>query len=112
MVFAVFKVFISASVIAFASWLSARRPDLAGFFIALPLLSILVLPISMLEHQNVEATTTFAKSIFIGVPVSLLFFVPFLFADKLGTNFWALYIGGLVLLGGGFFVHQKIMSVI
>jgi hypothetical protein len=40
----------------------------------------------------------FAKGILQGVPMSLTFFVPFLFAEKLGWSFPALYAAGLGLL--------------
>src|SRR5690606_4868662 len=40
------KVLISACLIAFASWLSNKKPELAGFIIALPLTSLLALGFS------------------------------------------------------------------
>ena len=71
------KVILAALVIAFASWLSGKKPELSGFIIALPLASILALVFSYLEHKNTESSVIFAKSILVGVPVSYLFFYPF-----------------------------------
>lgn len=105
-----FKMLVSASVIAFTSWLSGKRPELAGFIVALPLVTLMVLPFSFMEYQDAEKTVKFAQSIFIAVPLSLLFFVPFLFASKLMWNFWALYGAGLFLLTAGYFAHKFIMS--
>ena len=37
------KVLLAAVVIAFASWLSGKKPELSGFIIALPLASLIAL---------------------------------------------------------------------
>lgn len=110
--FMVFKIGLSACVIAFASWLSGKRPDLAGFIIALPLVTLLALPFSYAEYQNAETSINFAKSIMVAVPLSLAFFIPFLFADKIMAampsefGFWGIYGLGLVCLIGAYFAHQ------
>ena len=106
------KVILAALVIAFASWLSGKKPELSGFIIALPLASILALAFSYLEHKNTESSVIFAKSILVGVPVSYLFFLPFFFAKSLNMNFWLIYILGILLLIIGYFVHKFIVSII
>jgi hypothetical protein len=106
------KVILAALVIAFASWLSGKKPELSGFIIALPLASILALVFSYLEHKNTESSVIFAKSILVGVPVSYLFFLPFFFAKSLNMNFWLIYILGILLLIIGYFVHKFIVSII
>ena len=106
-----FKLIVSSSVIAFASWLSGKRPELAGFIIALPLMTLLVLPFSMAEYRDPAASVRFAQSIFAAVPLSMLFFVPFLLAAKLQWGFWPLYGSGIALLVAGFFAHKFLMSL-
>lgn len=106
------KIALSSVVIAFSAWLSGKKPELAGFIIALPLATLLVLPFSYLEYQDPGASVRFAKSILAAVPLSLLFFIPFLFAEKLGWSFWGLYAGGLLLLTCGFFIHRLIMGIL
>ena len=106
------KIFIAATVISFASWLSDKKPELAGFIIALPIASLLALAFSYLENKNDSSSIVFAKSILIGVPASWLFFIPFFFADKLGENFWLCYGLGVCLLVAGFFLHRFIISII
>ena len=106
------KVILAALVIAFASWLSGKKPELSGFIIALPIASILALVFSYLEHKNTESSVIFAKSILVGVPVSYLFFLPFFFAKSLNMNFWLIYILGILLLIIGYFVHKFIVSII
>ena len=111
MFFSVLKIAISACVIAFASWLSNKKPDLAGFIIALPLGTMLVLMFSYAEYHDPVASVRFAKSILVAVPMSLLFFVPFLLADKLHFSFWALYASGFALLVAGYFAHGLILKL-
>ncbi len=106
------KIFISSVVIAFCSWLAAKKPELAGFIIALPIATLLALPFSQLECQTQANSVKFAKSIFIGIPVSLLFFVPFLIAEKINLGFWSSYMLGLLLLVVGFMVHKVVVNVV
>ena len=106
------KTLISACVIAFSAWLSGKKPELAGFIIALPLATLLVLPFSYLEYQDPASSVRFAKSILAAVPLSLLFFVPFLLAERLGWGFWPLYSAGLALLVCGYFIHRMVMGIL
>lgn len=99
---------ISASVIALAAWLSRTYPLIAGFIVALPITTMLVLPLSYVQHDNLETTTLFARSIFVAIPVSLTFFVPFLLSTRFGLSFWQAYGLGCVLLVLGFFVHRVV----
>ena len=106
------KVLLAAFVIAFASWLSGKKPELSGFIIALPIASIIAIAFSYLEHKNTENTVIFAKSILVGVPVSYLFFLPFFFAKNFNMNFWLVYGLGIILLLIGYFIHKYITSLI
>ena len=104
------KIAISACVIAFSAWLSDKRPELAGFLIALPIGTMLVLAFSFAEYNDPVASVRFAKSILAAIPMSLLFFVPFLLADKIPVGFWGLYAIGVGLLAVGYFTHTFIMK--
>ena len=106
------KVLLAALVIAFASWLSGKKPELSGFIIALPIASIIAIAFSYLEHKNTENTVIFAKSILVGIPVSYLFFLPFFFAKNFNMYFWLIYGLGIILLLIGYFVHKYITSLI
>ena len=106
------KVLLAALVIAFASWLSGKKPELSGFIIALPIASIIAIAFSYMEHKNTENTVLFAKSILIGVPVSYLFFVPFFFAKNFNMNFWMIYGLGIILLIVGYFVHKYLTNIL
>jgi hypothetical protein len=108
----VLNVLVSAMVISFASWLSGKFPTLAGFFVALPLATMLVLPLSYQEHRDASATILMAKSIFIAIPVSLLFFVPFLLTERLSLGFWQAYALGCGALPVGFFIHRTVTKLL
>jgi len=112
MLFTAFKLLTSAGIIAFASWLSGKKPEMAGFIIGLPVLTLLVLPFSHMEYGDPENSVRFAKSIFAAIPISLMFFLPFLFAGRLLNGFWAMYIAGIVLLVIGYFLHKYVMTLI
>ena len=110
MLFAVAKVFIAAVVISFSSWLAGKRPELAGFIIALPIATLLALPFSYIEFQDPDTTVKYARSILVAIPLSLFFFIPFLLANKLqGTvigGFWGMYLSGIVCLGLAYLIHR------
>ena len=79
MLFFLLKVIGAGIIIAFASWLAGQNPKLAGFIIALPLVSLIAILFSYYEHNDTEKTIMFTKSIFIAVPASYLFFLPLFF---------------------------------
>tara|TARA_A100001011_G_scaffold23778_1_gene23698 strand:+ start:429 stop:767 length:339 start_codon:yes stop_codon:yes gene_type:complete len=106
------KVVGAALIIAFTSWLSGQNPKLAGFIIALPLVSLIAIAFSYYEHNDIEKTILFTKSILVAVPVSYLFFLPFFFAKSLNMNFLMIYGAGLGLLIIGFFIHKYITNFI
>lgn len=105
------NVLVSAVVISTASWLSGRFPALAGFMVALPLATLLVLPLSYREHADPAASILLAKSIFIAIPISLTFFLPFLFSERFGLTFWQAYGLGCAALPIGFFLHRAVTRV-
>ena len=104
------KAAFAGGVIAFASWLAEKRPDLAGFILALPLASIIALVITQTQTQNSENTIMFAKSILVGVPLSYLFFVPFFLPQVSRFGFWITLSVGLLLLVISYFIHQFILK--
>ena len=65
MILFIAKVISAALIIAFASWLSGQNPKLAGFIIALPLVSLIAIAFSYYEHNDLEKTILFTKSILV-----------------------------------------------
>ena len=103
---AIGKTVVAALLISFVSWLSGKKTGLAGFLTALPLTTLLALAFSHMEWGDAKQSVEYAKSVFIAIPVSLLFFIPFLLAQKLNLGFWTCYLSGVALLGVGYFVHN------
>lgn len=50
------KVCVSAALISFVSWLSVKKPGLAGLLLALPITTLLAFPFAFLEHHELEKT--------------------------------------------------------
>lgn len=109
---AIGKVILAAITISFVSWLSGKKTGLAGFLTALPVTTLLALAFSHLEWKDQAQSVEYAKSVFVAIPVSLLFFVPFFFAQKFNLSFWMCYFGGVFLLGVGYFIHTYVTKLI
>jgi hypothetical protein len=109
---AIGKVIVASILISFVSWLSGKQTSLAGFLTALPLTTLLALAFSHLEWGNSDQSVEYAKSVFVAIPVSLLFFVPFLLAKKFHLGFWSCYSYGVALLVVGYFIHSAISKQI
>jgi hypothetical protein len=93
-----FQIVFSALILTFSAWLSKKNPEAAGFLIALPLATMIVLPFSYWNHQDSETSTRLAQEVLRAIPISLTFFVPFALAGRLNLGFWQAYGLGLVLI--------------
>ena len=102
------KIILSGALIAFASFLAGKKPVLAGFIIALPLVSMLSLLFSYAEYHDMEKANTFAVSILTAVPLSLLFFLPFVLHRWLKAGFFTTYFIGLACVAAGYALHSLI----
>jgi len=109
---AIGKTINAAILISFVSWLSGKKVGLAGFLTALPLTTLLALAFSHMEWGDSSRSVEYAKSVFVAIPVSLLFFIPLLMAQKFNFEFWTCYFGGIFLLGVGYFIHSYIIKMI
>lgn len=104
------KVLISAILIAFVSWLAGRQTILAGFMIALPVVSMLAILFSYIEYRDMEKINQFAVSILVAVPLSLTFFIPFLLNKWLKMSFLPTYFLGIAFLTLTYFIHQLVFK--
>jgi hypothetical protein len=103
------KVIAAALLIAAASSLAGKNPSLAGFLIALPLTSMIALLFTYSEHRDMNKINEFATSILVSVPLSLIFFLPFLMTKWIKLSFPAAFSLGIVLLWGAYGVQQFVM---
>ncbi|MBW1760848.1 MAG: hypothetical protein JRG67_00480 [Deltaproteobacteria bacterium] len=106
----VLNTLVSALAIGVAAWLSRRYPVTAGFVIALPLATLLVLPLAYLQHRDADSAFQMARSILVALPITILFFIPFLMRDRF--SFWGAYALGCALLPVGYFAHRAIMRML
>ena len=106
----VLNTLVSALVIGIAAWLSRRYPETVGFFVALPLATMLVLPLAYLQHRDPSSVFGMARSILVALPITLLFFVPFLLRERF--SFWGAYALGCALLPVGYFAHRAAMRAL
>lgn len=104
------NVLLTSTLLSLVIWISKTNPVLGGFIVSLPLSTLIVLAISKIQSDNPGNTFILAKSIFIAVPASLLFFVPFLLAEKMKFSFWMSYGLGLVLLSLSYVIHKWAMA--
>ncbi|MBT3236897.1 MAG: hypothetical protein HN353_13160 [Bdellovibrionales bacterium] len=100
------KVIVAALMISFVSWLAGKKSGLAGFLTALPLTTLIALAFSHLEWGDQQQSMDYAKSILLAIPISLLFFIPFLLATRFNLSFWSCYSSGIALLGIGYLIHS------
>ena len=94
----VLQILFSAALLTLSAWLSKKSPQAAGFLIALPLASIIVLPLSFWQHQDAAASIELGKEILKALPVSISFFIPFALANRFDLGFWQAYGLGLLAL--------------
>ena len=108
----VLKAVVAGCVISFASWLAGRTPVLAGFFVALPISTAILLPMAYMEHGSSSQVVDLARSVAVAVPLTLFFFVPFFLAERFQLGFWFAYGLAFVCLGGAFGAHRWLMGLL
>ena len=104
------KILISAVVIACATEVAKRQPFWGALIISLPLTSILAMSWLYAETRDNAQLTQFARDIFVLVPVSLVFFLPFLLEGKTQIGFLANMALGLALLATAVLLLRRIMT--
>jgi len=108
--FFVLKILLSASIIAGISWYAGKNPSLAGFLIALPIISVLAISFSYFQYRDMEKINQFASSIVVSIPLSLLFFVPFILNRWFKWSFFPVLFSGFALLFVGYMIHSRIFK--
>ena len=104
------KVVVSALVIALASELAKRDSFWGALLEAMPLTSILAISWLYAETRDNLLVTRFARDIFLLVPGSLLFFLPFLLETKTRLGFLPNLLAGLVLLALAVWGMRRVLS--
>lgn len=104
------KVVLSGVIIAAVSSLAGKKPFLAGFIVALPFVSILSILWSYWEYRDMGKINQFAVSILTAIPLSLLFFLPFVLNRWLKMGFPLTFTLGILCVAAAYFIHHLIFK--
>ena len=94
------KIALSVVVLLAAVELAKRESFLGALVIVLPLTSMLSMVLLYLDTGDGAKVSQYARDIFYLLPVSLLFFLPFLFEARTQLPFWANFASGFLLMAG------------
>jgi len=97
MIWTLFKVVISATVIVAVAEVAGRFPRLGALLLTLPLVSILAFIMTWTKEGEMTVITQLARETLVLVPLGLPFFIPFALSDRTGLSFWPTFAVGLVL---------------
>ncbi len=92
------KVLVSSLVIAVSTEIAKRNPSLGGLILALPLTSVIAFAFMGYQGTSVGELSSYAKSTLIFVPISLIFFLPFVISPLQEWSFLAKFLTGLFSL--------------
>jgi hypothetical protein len=103
------KVLVSALAIAVATELAKKDVFWGAVLIALPLASILAMSWLYVETRDDALVTRFARDVLALLPVTLLFFAPFLLEPRTRLGFLPNLLVGAALLGIGVWGMRRVL---
>jgi hypothetical protein len=89
---------IAGLVVVAVSEVAVRYPRVADVILAVPLVVFAVYAVMYLRTPDLAPISRMARQMLILVPLSLTFFVPLAFADRLHLSFWPAFAIGLALV--------------
>jgi hypothetical protein len=93
----IIRVTVVAVIVVTVAEISRRYPRWGAILLSLPLVSILAFLASWFQHKDLPAISRVARETLILVPLSLPFFLPFAFAQRLGLSFWGAFSIGICI---------------
>ena len=103
------KLLVSAALIAIATEVAKRYPSWGAVIIVLPLTSMLAMAWLYFETRDDALVSQFARDVFVLVPVSLVFFIPFLVETRTGFGFVGNMLAGTALLAAAVWLVQRFL---
>ena len=91
------RVAVVVVIIVTVAEISRRYPRWGAILLSLPLVSILAFVASWFQHKDLPAISRVARETLFLVPLSLPFFLPFAFAQRLGLSFWGAFSAGICI---------------
>ena len=104
--FFVFKVVVSALIIAGVSELAKRMPSLGGLIAAMPLTTLLALIWLYAETGDYQLAHDFTRSVLFAIVPTIFFFISALYLFKRGASFITILLVSFVIFLGAAAVHQ------
>ena len=89
---------IAGFVVVAVSEVARRYPRAADVLLAVPLVVFAVYALMYLRVPELAPITRMARQMLILVPLSLAFFVPLAFAERLHLTFWPAFAMGLAFV--------------
>jgi hypothetical protein len=89
---------IAGLVIVAVSEIARRNPRVADVVLAVPLVVFAVYAVMYLRTPDLAPISKMARQMLVLVPLSLTFFVPVAFADRLHLTFWPAFVIGLAVV--------------
>lgn len=90
------RVIVSAVILVAVAELSKRNPRLGAILLTLPIVSILAFTLSWFQHRDLVAISRLARETLVLLPLTLPFFLPLAFAERMQLGFWAALALGLL----------------
>ena len=103
------KVLVSALAIAAATEIARKDVFWGAVLIALPLASILAMSWLYVETRDDALVARFARDVLALLPVTLLFFAPFLLEPRTRLGFVPNLLIGIALLGVGVWGMRRLL---
>lgn len=91
------RVALAAVIVVAVAELSKRYPRAGALLLSLPLVSILAFVAAWMQHHDLPAISRVSRETLVLVPLTLPFFVPLAFAERLGWGFWGAFASGIGL---------------
>ena len=89
---------VAGFLVVAVSEVARRYPRIADVILAVPLVVFAVYAVMYLRMPNLAPISRMARQMLVLVPLSLVFFVPLAFADRLHLSFWPAFAIGLALV--------------
>jgi hypothetical protein len=89
---------LAGFVVVAVSEIARRSPRVADVILAVPLVVFAVYAVMYVRDPDLAPIARMARQMLVLVPLSLTFFVPVAFADRLHLTFWPAFAIGLALV--------------
>lgn len=89
---------VAGFTVVVVSEIARRYPRVADVILAVPLVVFAVYAVMYIRTPDLAPISRMARQMLILVPLSLTFFVPLAFADRLHLTFWPAFAIGLALV--------------